>query len=101
MRILFVLITFGWGAGVLLYIILWVVLPTRTLPVAARKRLYRNSDDRVIAGVASGLAAYFHIDVWIPRLIFALPLILSMVTSIFNHFWLNFGSPVFITGGFG
>lgn len=101
MRILFVLITFGWGAGFLLYIILWAVLPTRSLPVNARKRLYRNSDDRVLGGVASGLAAYFHIEVWIPRLIFALPLIAGILTSFFRHAWYHFYGPVFFTGGFG
>ena len=103
MRIIFVLITFGWGAGFLLYIILWMVLPYKSLPINARKRLYRNSDDRVIGGVASGLAAYFHIEVWIPRLIFALPLILGVLTSVLRHAWFDFGfdSPVFFTGGFG
>ncbi len=100
-RILFVLITFGWGAGPLLYIILWIVLPKTSLPVNARKRLYRNSDNRIIGGVASGLAAYFHIDVWIPRLIFALPLILGILTSILHSTWFDFDGPVFITGGFG
>jgi phage shock protein PspC (stress-responsive transcriptional regulator) len=100
-RIIFVLITFGWGAGVLLYIILWIALPTRSLTVNTRKRLYRNSDDRVIAGVASGLAAYFHIEVWIPRLIFALPLIVGVITSILRSAWFDFDGPVFFTGGFG
>lgn len=103
-RIIFVLITFGWGFGFLLYFILWMVLPTRSLPAVVRKRLYRNSDDRVIGGVASGLAAYFHIEVWIPRLIFALPLILSVVTAIIRSAWWihnRFSSPEFITGGFG
>lgn len=100
-RIIFVLITFGWGAGPLLYIILWIVLPTKSLPVNARKRLYRNSDNRVIGGVASGLAAYFHIDIWIPRLIFALPLILGILTSILRSTWFDFDGPVFFTGGFG
>jgi phage shock protein PspC (stress-responsive transcriptional regulator) len=102
-RILFVLISFTWGFGFLLYIVLWIVLPTRSLQTNARKRLYRNSDDRVIAGVASGLAAYFHIDVWIPRLIFALPLILGIISSIFQNIWWHwhFEGPVFFTGGFG
>jgi phage shock protein PspC (stress-responsive transcriptional regulator) len=103
-RIIFVLITFTWGFGFLLYILLWIILPTRSLPVNARKRLYRNSDDRVIGGVASGLAAYFHIEVWIPRLIFALPLILGVVTSIIRSAWwfhFHFSGPVFFTGGFG
>ena len=101
-RIVFALMTLGWGSGVLLYIILWIILPTRSLPVSVRKRLYRNSEDRVIGGVASGLAAYFHIDVWIPRLIFALPLIISILASILRHaFWWNWDDSVFFTGGFG
>lgn len=33
------------------------------------KRLYRNSDDTVIGGVCSGLAAYFDVDVIIFRII--------------------------------
>lgn len=101
-RIIFALMTLGWGSGVLLYIILWIVLPTRSLPTNVRKRLYRNSEDRVIAGVASGLAAYFHIDVWIPRLIFALPLIFSILTGIVRSvWWIHWNGPVFFTGGFG
>jgi phage shock protein PspC (stress-responsive transcriptional regulator) len=102
-RIAFVLISFGWGAGFLLYIILWAVLPNKALPLNIRKRLYRNSDDRVIGGVASGLAAYFHIEVWIPRLIFALPLILSVLASILRSAWswFDYDTPVFFTGGFG
>jgi phage shock protein PspC (stress-responsive transcriptional regulator) len=101
-RIIFALMTLGWGSGVLLYIILWIVLPKRSLPVNVRKRLYRNSEDRVIGGVASGIAAYFHIDVWIPRLIFALPLIVSVLASILRHaFWFHWDDSVFFTGGFG
>jgi phage shock protein PspC (stress-responsive transcriptional regulator) len=100
-RIFFVLITLGWGAGFLLYIILWAVLPTRSLPVNARKRLFRNADDRVIGGVAGGLAAYFHIEVWIFRLFFALPLIAGLLTSIFRRAWFNFHDSIFYTGGFG
>ena len=103
-RIVFVLMTIGWGFGFLLYLILWMILPTKSLPAAVRKRLYRNSDDRVIGGVASGLAAYFHIDVWIPRLIFAAPLILGVVASIIRSAWYawdHFNGPAFFTGGFG
>jgi phage shock protein PspC (stress-responsive transcriptional regulator) len=103
-RIAFVLMTIGWGAGFILYLILWMILPTKSLPAAVRKRLYRNSDDRVIGGVAGGLAAYFHIEVWIPRLIFAAPLILGIVASIVRtawDSWYHFGGPAFFTGGFG
>jgi len=37
---------------------------------AARKKFYRDTDNAIIAGVCSGIAAYFGIDVWIPRLLF-------------------------------
>jgi phage shock protein PspC (stress-responsive transcriptional regulator) len=101
-RILFALITFGgFGLGFVLYIILWVVVPPKSLAANVKKRLYRNPDDRVLGGVAGGLASYFHIEVWIPRLIFALPLILGILTSVFHNLWWNFRGPWFVTGGFG
>jgi phage shock protein PspC (stress-responsive transcriptional regulator) len=37
-----------------------------------RKKLYRDADDQVLGGVASGLAAYFGIDVTLMRLIFVI-----------------------------
>jgi phage shock protein PspC (stress-responsive transcriptional regulator) len=102
-RIIFAVITLGgFGLGFILYIILWVVLPPKSLVANVRKRLYRNPDDRVIGGVASGLASYFHWEVWIPRLIFALPLILGIIASIFRNVWFGFDpGAVFFTGGFG
>jgi phage shock protein PspC (stress-responsive transcriptional regulator) len=102
-RIIFALITLGgFGLGFILYIILWIAVPPRSLATNIRKRLYRNADDKVIGGVASGISAYFHIDVWIPRLIFALPLILGIITSVFRNTWFDFDpAPVFLTGGFG
>lgn len=45
----------------------------------AKRRLYRDTDDAVIAGVASGLAQYFGIDPVIVRLIF-------VVSVFFNGF---------------
>jgi phage shock protein PspC (stress-responsive transcriptional regulator) len=62
--------------------------------------LYRNPDDKVIAGVASGLAAYFHIEVWIPRLIFCLPLVLTIISAIVHAAWFDWGDPGFYTGSF-
>lgn len=102
-RIIFVLIVLGsFGFGIPLYVILWVVLPPKSLAATVRKRLYRNPDSRVVAGVASGLAAYFHIQVWIPRLIFALPLVTGIVTSLFRTAWFDWDpAPVFVFGGFG
>lgn len=85
------------------YILLWIIVPGKSVQTNITKRLYRSSDDKVIAGVAGGLAQYFHIDAWIPRLIFALPLILALVSGPFDFFWHDWGfwGPKFITGSLG
>lgn len=84
-RVAFVLATIGWGSGVLLYIVLWAVLPsTKAQAGISTKRLFRNPDEKVVAGVASGIASYFDIAVWIPRLIFALPLLTGLGASLIN-----------------
>ena len=42
--------------------------PSPTQPLGAVRRLFRSRDDRVIAGVCSGLARYFRIDPTIVRI---------------------------------
>ncbi len=103
-RLVFALISFGAGTGILLYILLWVILPSRPLnSTSSTKRLYRNPDEKVIAGVAGGIASYFDIAIWIPRLIFALPLVLGIISSIFRHaFWFEGDMfPGIVFGSFG
>lgn len=103
-RLVFALITFGAGTGILLYILLWVILPSKPLNnTSSTKRLYRNPEEKVIAGVASGIASYFDIAIWVPRLIFALPLVVGIITSIFrNAFWFDVDPfPGIVFGSFG
>ena len=84
-RLLFAIITFGgFGMGFFIYILLWIVVPARDLETYVGKRLFRNPDDRIIGGVAGGLAAYFNKQAWTIRLIFAAPLILNIFFSILN-----------------
>ena len=79
-RILFAIITFGgFGLGFFAYILLWMVLPPKDLEGYRGKRLFRNPDDRILGGVAGGLAAYFGKSSKTIRLIFAAPLILSIL----------------------
>ncbi|GAB2632004.1 PspC domain-containing protein [Belliella aquatica] len=54
------------------YIVLWVILPVSYDNPEDKnvKKLYRNPDDRTLGGVASGIAAYFGIEVLWARLIF-------------------------------
>jgi phage shock protein PspC (stress-responsive transcriptional regulator) len=102
-RILFTLITLGgFGSGFLLYIILWIVLPAKSLQQQVRRRLYRNPDEKVIGGVCSGIAAYFNIGVWIPRLIFVAPFLISMIANIFGRHGGPFNDfPDVVFGSFG
>ncbi|HLG40707.1 MAG TPA: PspC domain-containing protein, partial [Chitinophagaceae bacterium] len=86
-RILFAIITFGgFGLGFLIYILLWMILPDKDLEGYSGKRLYRNPDDRVIGGVAGGLAAYFNSRTSTLRLIFAAPIVLSILLGILDGF---------------
>ena len=90
MRVLFALFVLGGGSGVIIYIILWLVLPQKALSDNIRKKFFRNPDKKVVAGVASGLASYFNIPVWIPRIVFLLPIIAGIA---FEHV------PSIIIGG--
>jgi len=86
-RILFAIITFGgFGLGFLVYILLWIILPEKEIESFGGKRLYRNPDDKMIAGVAGGLAAYFNIKTSTVRLIFLAPLLLSILIGILDGF---------------
>lgn len=84
-RLLFAIITLGgFGTGFLIYLALWILLPKRSLRGQSARRLYRNPDDRVLGGVASGLAAYFNVPVRNIRLIFLVPLLINIVLSLLD-----------------
>ncbi len=87
-RILF-LVTFG--VTFVPYLILWVAVPSSASTVigSRRRRLFRDPEDKMIAGVCSGLAQYFSINAWIPRALFLIPFF-SFVFR-FNHWgWWDF-----------
>ena len=83
-RVLFVLIAFGsFGTMFLLYIILWAILPKKEITdTIVRRKLYRDPEHKVIGGVLSGIAQYFDIQVWIPRLIFLLPVVFGVFKNL-------------------
>lgn len=90
-RLSFALITLAWGSGIIIYLLLWAILPlSDARPAGLRRRLYRNEDQKVLGGVCGGIAAYLNVDpVW-PRLVFALPAIFSLVFGIADHDFLPF-----------
>ncbi len=67
------------GSTFLLYVILWIVVPgSRTLGDDENvKKMFRDPESRVLGGVASGIAAYFGIDVTVVRLLFVLSIFLG------------------------
>jgi len=98
MRVIFVIL---FGALFWVYILLWIIVPSQSLQTNITKRLYRNADDKVVAGVCGGLASYFNIETWIPRLVFALPLIIGLISVTMNAVWWSwdFGdAPRIVTG---
>lgn len=76
-RIIFVILAISFGFGIIPYLVLWVAVPSSaTMEIGGlRKKLYRDNDDKIIAGVCSGLGNYFGINAWIPRVLFVLPLL--------------------------
>jgi phage shock protein PspC (stress-responsive transcriptional regulator) len=97
-RLLFAIITFGgFGTGLLIYIVLWIVLPPGALKTNVKRRLFRDPDNKMVGGVAGGLSAYFNIDVWIPRLVFLSPILLGFLNSVI---WWPAGIITIPFGGF-
>ena len=101
-RVLFVLFFFAGGGGLLVYLVLWIVLPTHLLTTNIRKRLYRNPEHKMIGGVAGGIATYFNIDIWIPRIIFLSPFIIGVLSRIVRRGFMDFDPfPNFFFNGLG
>ena len=65
--------------SVLIYIILWIVTPEAAeLPEEKKyKKMFRNPDEKVLGGVAGGIAAYFGIDMVVVRLLFVISIFLG------------------------
>lgn len=73
-RIIFVVLLFS-GVGFLTYIIMWIAVPSSATAQigGTRKKLFRDPDEKIVAGVCSGIGNYFGINAWIPRVMFLLP----------------------------
>ncbi len=97
-RLIFLITAFLFGTGLLAYLALWISLPDgekipesqRIIGVERSQKLYRNADDMVLGGVASGLAAYFSIDPVIIRLLFFISLLSGGIgLVIYGLLWLS------------
>jgi len=72
-RLLFALLTLGtYGGFLFVYAILWIVIPVSSEleEESTIKKMYRDSDNKVVGGVAAGVAAFFGVNSVIIRLVF-------------------------------
>lgn len=82
-RLLFVFLCILTGAApfLMLYLILWAVLPLgpSTYVEIPCKKLYRSMKNRKIAGVCGGLAEYFNMDPTIVRVIYVILIFTTLI----------------------
>lgn len=71
-RLLFAFLTLAYGVILLVYLVLWIVVPGsyELDEPQVTKKLFRDPEKKVLGGVSSGLAAYFGMDVIIVRVLF-------------------------------
>lgn len=83
-RILFVILLLASGIGVLIYLIMWMLVPAMPsdlntgstgqfkegLNRSSYKQLFRDTEHKKLAGVAAGLGHYFNLDPLVFRLLF-------------------------------
>jgi phage shock protein PspC (stress-responsive transcriptional regulator) len=71
-RLLFALTAFAYGITILVYIIMWIVVPGSADldEPEIGKKMFRDPEHKVVGGVSGGIAAYFGIDLVLVRLLF-------------------------------
>ena len=90
-RILFALLVLGsYGGLIIAYIILWIVLPesSELEDQPSVKKMYRDPENKVLGGVASGLAAFTGTDITIIRLLFVITGFFGFGILLYIVFWI-------------
>ncbi|ANI88772.1 hypothetical protein A9P82_05400 [Arachidicoccus ginsenosidimutans] len=83
-RLIALILLIIYGVGLIPYIILWIAVPSSATQVigSTHKRFYRDLSHKTIGGVCSGIANYFSISLWIPKVIFLIGAFCSFPLSI-------------------
>ncbi len=88
-RLLLALLTIGTsGVFLLIYIVMWIVLPAAELEEDAVKKMYRDPDKKVLGGVASGIAAFFNSDLTLIRFLFVISAFFGFGIVIYIVLWI-------------
>ncbi len=73
-RLLFALLAFAYGITLLIYLVLWIAVPGSydLEEPETGKKMFRDTERKVLGGVSGGLAAFFGVDIVVVRLLFVL-----------------------------
>lgn len=89
-RLITLILFFTYGIGVVAYIIMWIAVPSSSVQVigSSHKKLFRDISNKTIGGVCAGLASYFEVSIWVPKVVFILGAFLTIpLSTIFDgHF---------------
>jgi phage shock protein PspC (stress-responsive transcriptional regulator) len=99
-RLLFALLAFAYGITVLVYIVMWIVVPGSfdLEEPKVTKKMFRDGERKVIGGVSGGVAAYFGLDIIAVRLLFVLfAIIFGVGFLIYIVLWIALPEAVSIT----
>lgn len=69
-RLLFLLSILWGGSGVIVYLILWMLMPEVNYDINYSISITRPAHNRFFAGVCAGIAKYFKIDATLLRIVF-------------------------------
>lgn len=73
-RLLTALLAFAYGIGFLIYLVLWIAIPGSydLEEPETGKKMFRDTENKVLGGVSGGVAAFFGVDIVLVRLVFVL-----------------------------
>jgi len=71
-RLLFAILTVAYGVTIIVYIIMWIVVPGSydLDEPEITKKMFRDPERKVISGVSGGVASFLGIDIIVVRLLF-------------------------------
>lgn len=98
-RLIFALFTAAWGFGILVYIVMWIVVPGsfELEEPEVTKKMFRDNEKKVLGGVSGGLAAYFGVDIIAIRLLFVVTAFFGFGVVAYIVLWLVLPPAVSIT----
>lgn len=100
-RLIWIPLTFFYGMGFIVYIILWIIVPQAPLSfyfsgeetTKKKKRLYRNPQNKRLGGVCSGFASYFDIDpTWVRLIWIGISILLFFLLALYQRN--NYYTPI-------